>query len=327
METIHAKKKIKIKYVGFWPGFDENDNYFTNLLRRFFEVEITEKPDYIFCSVLGAPYEECKYDGIRIHWNGENYVPDFNIHDYGISFNELIFGDRHLEYPLYLINEARYLANEKHKNITNGILLEKPYFCNFIYGVSRDYRDQAFKTLNTYKKVMSPGTGNNNMPNHPIVKTLKDKLAFQKQCKFTIAFDSTQIPGFVTEKILHAFAAQTIPIYFGSPNIGKYFNKKAFIDVADYGCDLDRVLHRVIELDNDDEKYMNMLKQPTFIEQDYVLKKEKQMEEFLLHIFNQDLEKAFRRSRFAAPQFHNDRLKDYNLLQKSRFFSYLKKLF
>lgn len=322
-----VKKKISIKFTGFWPGFSEKDNFFTRILTPYYDFEFSDTPDYIFCSVLGEPYEECRYDGIRIHWNGENYTPDFNIHDYGISFNDLSFGDRHLEYPLYLVNEWLEAANEKHLGISPQILSEKEYFCNFIYGVSRDYREEAFEKFSTYKKVMSTGTGRNNMPNHPLTETQAQKIAFQQKTKFTIAFDSTAHPGFVTEKILHAFAAKTVPVYFGAPDIGKYFNKKSFIDVADYGYDLDKVLQKIIEIDQDDERYLSMLKEPAFNDQNYLADKQEELENFLLNIFEQDYDKAFRRSRIAGPQYHNDRLKEYNTLQKNRMFGYFKKIY
>ncbi len=321
------KKNCKINFIGFWAGFNKNKNFFTDVLEKHFHIEISDSPDYIFCSVLGAPYEECNYDGIRIHFNGENYTPDFNIHDYGISYNDLTLGDRHLQYPLYLIYfKPLLLAPKKHLNIDENILKNKPYFCNFIYGVSREYRDKAFDMINTYKTVMSPGIAKNNLPNHPIIKTQDEKLEFQNKCKFTIAFDSTEEPDFVTEKILHAFASGTIPIYFGDPNIGKHFNKKAFIDVADYNFDLDKVLERIIEIDQNDELYLSILKEPAFNDENYIATKQKEFEDFLVHIFSQDTEKAYRRSSIAAPKNHNERLKEYNKLYKSKLHRLVKKI-
>jgi len=321
------KKDIKIKFLGFWAGFDEENNFFTKVLKEKYNVIISDSPDYIFCSVLGEPYEECSYEGVRIHFNGENYIPDFNIHDYGISYSNLTLEDRHLQYPLYLVAEKPLLlASEKHLNIDSKILDERPYFCNFIYGVSRDYRDKAFDVFSQYKPVMSPGSGRNNMPNHPLVKTFEEKLKFLEKCKFTIAFDSTSLPGFATEKIMHAFAAKTIPIYFGDPNIGQHFNKKSFIDVADYDYDLDRVLKRVMEIDQDDDLYLSILSQPVFKDENYISFKKEQFKSFLYHIFEQDLEEAYRRSRIAGPYFHNNRLKEYNELTKSRVYHFFKRV-
>ncbi len=174
---------------------------------------------------------------------------------------------------------------------------------------------------------MSPGTGNNNMPEHPLVLTQPEKIAFQKKCKFSIAFDSVRMPGFVTEKILHAFAAKTIPIYFGDPHIDEQFNKKSFIDVADYDFDLERVLEKIIEIDQNDDLYLDMLQQPAFVHEDFIDLKRKEFENFIYNIFDQDNKDAFRRSTIAAPKAHEERLKEYNRLSKSRVYGLLKRFF
>jgi alpha(1,3/1,4) fucosyltransferase len=45
------KKKIKINFMNFWEGFNPENNFFTNLLRRNYEVVIEDNPDYLFYSV------------------------------------------------------------------------------------------------------------------------------------------------------------------------------------------------------------------------------------------------------------------------------------
>jgi hypothetical protein len=41
-------------------------------------------------------------------------------------------------------------------------------------------------------------------------------------------------PGYVTEKIVNAFRSGAIPIYWGAPDVTRYFNAKAFVDMADF---------------------------------------------------------------------------------------------
>lgn len=57
-------KVIRINFSGFWPGFDKYNNFFTSILKRKFEVEISENPDYLFYSVFSKEY--LKYNCIRI---------------------------------------------------------------------------------------------------------------------------------------------------------------------------------------------------------------------------------------------------------------------
>ena len=46
------KKKIKINFSDFWGGFNRTDNYFYNLLKEKFDVEISNSPDYLFFSLF-----------------------------------------------------------------------------------------------------------------------------------------------------------------------------------------------------------------------------------------------------------------------------------
>src|SRR5690606_34891130 len=113
------------------------------------------------------------------------------------------------------------------RNFDRRILSEKEYFCNFIYSNSKanPARDRFFHQLNTYKEVTAPGTHLNNsnlfVGERFAADWMFSKLKFQSQCKFTIAFENTSSPGYTTEKILHAFISNTIPIYWGDPEVTK----------------------------------------------------------------------------------------------------------
>jgi hypothetical protein len=48
--------------------------------------------------------------------------------------------------------------------------------------------------------------------------------------KFTIAFENTQVPGYVTEKLINPYLGRSVPIYWGAPDLEELgFNPKAFI--------------------------------------------------------------------------------------------------
>ena len=55
----------------------------------------------------------------------------------------------------------------------------------------------------------------------------------------------------------------SIPVYWGNPLVGKDFNTNSFINYHDYKNE-DEVIDRIIELDNDDTKYLEMLKEPWY---------------------------------------------------------------
>ena len=55
--------------------------------------------------------------------------------------------------------------------------------------------------------------------------------------------------------------ANSIPIYWGNPEISKEFNTKSFINFHDYNT-IDDVINKIIELDNNDKLYEEYLQQP-----------------------------------------------------------------
>lgn len=307
-------KKIKIKFVGFWEDFNVEWNYIYRVLKKKYDVEISnDEADYIICSVFGDCYQYCDYPQIRIMYVGENYIPDFNFVDYAVSRYPLEFGDRHCYLPgcIDVFGRCEELQT-RNRNYTKDILKEKIYFANFIAGHESEYgiRGDFFKKLSTYKRVESPGTYLNNMADEKTVGwENKSKTDFQKKCKFSLCFESTAHEGFVTEKITDAFYADTIPIYYGSSTVSDIFNEKAFINCSNYES-FDQVIQKIIELDQDDEKYLEMLRQPIFVDEQYVTKKINELEQFVYNIFEQPLENAYRRSRIYWPKKHENYIID-----------------
>jgi len=99
-----------------------------------------------------------------------------------------------------------------------------------------------------------------------------DKIAFLRNYKFTIAFENSSHPGYTTEKILHPFVANSIPIYWGNPLVAKDFNPKSFINCHDY-INFEEVIEKIIEIDTDDDLYQEYLREPVFtgnVENEYI---------------------------------------------------------
>ncbi|SHN65848.1 Glycosyltransferase family 10 (fucosyltransferase) C-term [Butyrivibrio hungatei DSM 14810] len=309
-----SMKKIKIKFVGYdWPGFYPEELYFYRLFKKHYDVEISDNPDYVICSIFGTEYEYCKYPQIRIMCVGENYIPDFNLIDYSISRYPINYLDRNF----YLIGCADVVDEKKWKqletknrNYPDQFINTKTRFANFIasHESENGLRGDFFKELCKYKRVDSVGSYLNNMAEEDKVTFRDDsKTNFQKKCKFTLCFESTSHEGFITEKISDAFYADTIPVYFGSTNVTEIFNEKAFI-ICRGREDFARTIDLIKKLDQDDDLYMEMLRQPIFVNSHYPSELEKSFEEYICHIFDQPIEHAYRRSRVYAPsrfeQYH-----------------------
>jgi hypothetical protein len=252
-------KKIKINFSDFWGGFDRTNNYFYNLLKEEFDVDISNNPDYLFFSLFGNQHQnhKCK----KIFYTGENIAPPLEYCDWSFSFDYLD-DSRNYRLPHYLLYDG-YYELQREKVIDESFSKRK--FCNFVAsnGNCND-RNRFFTELSKYKKVDSGGRFMNN-----IGQSVSDKRKFQSEYKFSIAFENNayrpQQPGYTTEKIMEPMTVNSIPLYWGNPLINKEFNTKSFVNFYDFNSEKDMIDY-IIELDNNDSLYLEKLKQPWFSE-------------------------------------------------------------
>lgn len=309
-------KTIKINYCDYHVGYDFRQDLIFRILSKKYNVVLSDKPDYVFYSCFGFEHLNIPMDCITIFVTGEDQCPDFNLCDYALGFEYLNFGDRYMRFPLYYFYLEDMERMQTKHIISNDYQLkkEKPGFCSFVVsnGNGSNIRECFFKLLSKYKQVDSGGKFLNN-----IGGLIMDKLKFDSKHKFSICFENTSHSGYSTEKLVQAFAAQTIPIYWGDPEITRVFNPESFINIHDFNS-LEDVVKKVIEIDQNDYIYLQMLKTPALISYDYsesvILK---QLESFLYNIIEQPKESAYRRSRnFHQLRYKGNRQFLYNRSQK-----------
>lgn len=310
---MKIEKTLKINFINFWPGFNPETSTITAILRNHFsEVIICEDADYVITSVYGG-YSYLEYPQVRIMYSGENYIPDLNFVDYAYSSYPLQMLDRHFHFPqgLHRKNKNEYMAKRSRGDVTfdRDFLASKSVFANFCASHESEHgiRGSFFQELCKYKKVDSIGYFLNNTG---ITVDWKNdsKYNYQKKCKFTLCFESTSHGGFNTEKIVDAFCADTIPIYFGDPKITDIYNPKAFINVADYASTAEAI-QAIIDIDEDDDLYLSMMNEPILLDPDMPQRIHKEFEEWIIHIFSQPYETSFRRSRVYYSADYENKIK------------------
>lgn len=296
-------KKIKVAYCAY-KNTDHTTpttyNYFIHsILQKYYDVEISENPDYVFYHE--STYEYLNYNCIRIFYTAENVNPNFNLCDYAIAYDYMDFGDRYHRFSSYLI-ATFYSAEDlellqdiditKPKLFTQEDLKKKPEFCSFVYSNynADERRKVILDTINTYKKVNSGGKYLNNVGG-----PVESKLGFEMKHKFSMAIENSCRDGYTTDRIVCGFMANTIPIYWGNPKIGKEFNTKRFINCHNYAS-FDEVLTRIKEIDSDDTLYIKIMNEPLFAEGYSFEIALAGIEKFLRTIFDQPLENAPRRT-------------------------------
>ena len=94
---------------------------------------------------------------------------------------------------------------------------------------------------------------------------VQDKYSTLAQYKFAICFENVYHPfwsrGYVSEKILDCFMAETVPIYLGCYNVEDYIPPGLFIDFRQFKDyrELDEFLHSIS--DDDYQKYLERIRE------------------------------------------------------------------
>lgn len=253
------KRKLKVAFADFWGSFDRAENFFTKVLSLGFDVEVVDpsQAEVLFYSCFGGVEHYAYTAPIRIYFTGENDVPDFNECDYAISFHHLDFGNRHLRLPLYCVYPEMEPLRTR-RRFFDGDPLSRG-FCSAVISNSGPHADpfriEFMNKLNAYKEVASGGGYANNVGGR-----VADKISFISGYKFNLAFENSNVEGYTTEKILEAFYAGTLPVYWGNSRVNEDFNPHTFINVNDFP-DAEAAINYIRTVDSDDELYLSYFRE------------------------------------------------------------------
>ncbi len=313
-----AAKQVRLGFCDLAPDWNPDDNYFTRVLRAGgWQVDTVtrpqDNPDYVICCGFGKQYLD--FSCARIQFSGEDSWPDLNVFDYSIGFPLLQYGDRYLRLPLYAMRDSWAPALAKH-TLPDRDFLARKKFCNFV--VSNDFsaeRNAFFEEFSARCPIDSGGSYRNN-----IGGPVADKLAFQRQYRFSIAYENSRDPGYVTEKIVDAFAAGTVPIYWGDPLIKQEFNPDSFVCADDYP-DNAALIDAIEAIDRDQELFLRYCHAPVLAPgcraEQY--RDDRLCLEFLEHIFAKGPQQAVCRNRSCWGGIYENDLRYYrNLAEQAK---------
>uniref|UniRef100_UPI0013157D60 glycosyltransferase family 10 domain-containing protein n=1 Tax=Helicobacter bizzozeronii TaxID=56877 RepID=UPI0013157D60 len=250
----------------------------------------------VYPRTLEGLYQALDNPNKRLVFVGENERIDFNIYDFAMGFDHLEFGDRYLRVPLYyqsfywflhIITNASnspFKLDMAQETLHSPLILHIPhaststkisFFATYPHlnalareqknPLERDFasfvasnweapmRNASYQKLNDYRSVAGGGRVFNTTG-----KPVSNKHEFLSQYKFNLCFENSLGMGYTTEKIVDAYFAHTIPIYWGNPLVHLDFNPKSFVNVHDFD-NLDEALDFVRYLDTHDNAYLEML--------------------------------------------------------------------
>jgi hypothetical protein len=259
-------KPLKLGFADTHPHIQE---FFTSVLSSRYDIELDNKdPEFLLFCDKNFGTNNLKYSKdkcTKIFFTGENQRPeDYDCH-YAISFDHN-FEAWNYRLPLYVVYmwalEHIHKTNYDYNYIFNPEIKEKSGFATFVVSNPNcKERNEFFKKLHERVWVDSGGRAFNNIDHS--LDTEADKIEFLSTRKFNICFESMQHPGYTTEKILHAFYAGTVPIYWGSETVTSDFNEEAFINVSDFR-NFDEAIEYILAVDKDPDLYNSYLEAPKF---------------------------------------------------------------
>lgn len=247
---------IKVNFGYFWPDFDPANNYFTRVLSKKYKVEVSDDPDlFFFTHAYNGKHDYLNYKCHRVFLGWENVRADWNCCDYVLDSDFYINNPRHKRWPIWAAWDTTKLLQPKSREL---FLQKTKFACMVVSNGKAKERIAFFHELSKYKQVDSGGRHLNNVGG-PVA----NKMDFIKDYKFVISFENSSYPGYTTEKLIEPMFVNSIPIYWGNDKVGHDFNTRSFIHVNQYASYKDAI-QRIIELDQNDEQYMQMAKEPWF---------------------------------------------------------------
>lgn len=281
------KEIIRVWFEDMW-GYEQylfniNDNYFTNMLSLKYDVVLDENaPDLLIYSCFSKNH--LRYNGRckKLFYCGENISPsdptrklDADLSECDMFLGKFPTDDVHYYHPLWVMfvdwfkqNQPRPLPSNPtyHVNLSGltartNVIGEKK-FCCFINNNPIKNRMELFSGLSRHKKVDSYGSLLNNV-GYDLRGSEEDKIKVLQNYKFSIAYENSHFPGYITEKIIHPYSVGSIAIYSGGFD-REVFNNRSMVLREDYST-LQDMIDRVIDIDENDDLYQEYLSQPLFV--------------------------------------------------------------
>jgi hypothetical protein len=240
-------KNIKIF---IWSAYIEECKniiyYITKLLRNEYYIQLTDdsnEADIIFTNHWKPEKVNINLDKKIIYWSGESYPNNIiqNNKPY-IELDSFINSNSNTSFHFPYMLACKYW-NKNIKQFNN----EKTKFLAFCVSNGNAYSNCANR-INIFNKfcqafpdkiIEALGSEYGNYKEkhrkiegyHATLNTIEEYSKF----KFVLAIENNIKEGYVTEKIINAFASGAVPIYQGcSKTVKKQFNKKCYIDINDF---------------------------------------------------------------------------------------------
>jgi hypothetical protein len=286
-----------VRFKNFWQGFNQTDNIFVKILNENFqnvtvsrdkksivdleihsvfrgrqEQVISRVKQLINQNIITDPALATSNSNPRLKSNsqakrtiwytGENIRPPLmSKFDAFLSFDQESYDGRNAYLPLWWLrlNWFEELKFDNQVGISidmNQLLVERKletrktkFACAFI-GNPHPIRMHFIEKLAKLGQVDIFGRS--------VGKPVSNKFEIATGYKYAVCFENDLFPGYVTEKLIDAYATQTVPIYWGNLGINETINPASFINLADFAS-IDDIIDEIRTLNYEEiysEKFL-----------------------------------------------------------------------
>jgi hypothetical protein len=160
-----------------------------------------------------------------------------------------------------------YVVSDNNDILNNRITFIPPKDVCVIISNGNDSEGRNYFCDKLEERVRIDYAGNykNNVPRIEHSHCSPEFINFVSQYKVIISMENSKNKTYITEKILYGFAANTVPVYWGSDHIGEYFNEERFINVNSFDeLEINKAIDKICLLLSDNEKYLEMVNKPIY---------------------------------------------------------------
>ena len=281
-------KDYKVRFINFWPSFNQSDNIFLDLLENLglsvslisdasvkVDLEIVsvfpnrkdilfkKSKQLLFGKNLSSSSAEVErsYRTVsnssatrRIWYTGENVRPPLDQDFDGfLSFEQGFSSEGNNYFPLWMHDlgwfaKPRYNARLGKWCHINELLTSrgrpetfKKGFCAFV-GNPDPIRLHAIQKLS---EIFPAG-----LYGSYFGKPVKNKIDVAKKYRYMVCFENDLYPGYVSEKIVESYLAETFPLYWGDFGVSHSnpFNPNSFLNLANF-INSDEFIDRAQQID------------------------------------------------------------------------------
>ena len=255
-----SAEHLTIAFSDMWPGFNYETNFITDALRnhtgktiRGISYDSTVSPHLILCGPYSESWKQITSSAPKVFFTAEHWAapPGFDL--YLTSSREE--DEKHFRLPVWMTfidwfsGSTSLPTNMEDNPIRLPVhfattphpvgFTERNAFCGFVVtNPICTFRNETFHAVDAYKKVDSGGALYNNIGGPLALKYPGggcgdlSKHTFFAEHQFTISFENAQVPGYITEKVLHAKMAGCVPIYWGDTHTDTDFAPNSFLNLS-----------------------------------------------------------------------------------------------